>query len=169
MKSLKFIIVFAFALATISCSKDDNNNSSYNYNKDNLLGKYKLKSLKSKMVKTIKVDGFDVVTTTTSEGDTFSVSYQFASNNTVTKNGTYRITETKTQNTQTSDTTYIVVLEDKKVDYSVNQDKNELTLNGSTYKVSNFNSTGFKLNLDETTENNGEERKFTKKLEFSKD
>lgn len=169
MKLLKSTLVLVFAMAMISCSSDDDNNNSYDFTKDNLFGKYPLQTLKTKLVKTTTVDGFDVTTTTESEGDTFDASYDFSSNNEVTKTGTYRITETKTQNGQSTDTTYIVVLDGEKVDYSVNESKNELTMDGLKYDVSNFTATGFKLNHSKTTEDSdGNERIFTKKLVFSK-
>lgn len=169
MKLSKLIFLFVLSIATISCSSDDDNNSTYDYNKDNLVGTYELTYLQSKEVETVDVNGFDVVTTTTATGDTFDVSVVFASNNTTTSNGTYRITETVTQGNQTTTDAYIVVLNNETTGYSVNAATAELTIDGSTYKVSNFSATGFKINLSETTtEPNGDNTVYTEELRFTK-
>jgi len=168
MKLSKLIFLFVLSIAAISCSSDDDNNS-YDYNTDNLVGTYELTYLKSKEVETVDVNGFDVVTTTTATGDTFDVSVVFAPNNTTTTNGTYRITETVTQGNQTTTDAYIVVINNETTGYSVNTATSELTIDGSTYKVSNFNATGFKINLSETiTEPNGDSTVYTEELRFTK-
>jgi len=166
MKALKFFFLFTFAVALVSCSSDDDN-PGYEFNQDNLMGTYDLTSLHSKRVKTVNVEGFDIETTTTKEGSTFDCIYDFGSDNKVTLNGTYLISETKKQNGNTSDTTYIVNLSDEKVDYAVNADEKELTLDGETYKVSNFSESGFKLKLSRSgTDEDGNDTEFTKEMLF---
>lgn len=166
MKTLKFFFLFAFSIALVSCSSDDDN-PSYEFNKDNLMGSYDLTSLHSKRIKTVNVEGFDIETTTTQEGSTFDCSYKFGSDNKVTLNGTYLITETKKQNGHTNDTTYIVNLNDKKLDYAVNADQQELTLDNDTYNVSNFSESGFKLKLSRSgTDEDGNDTEFTKEMLF---
>ncbi len=168
MKLTKLIFLFVLSIAAISCSKDDDNDT-YDYNKDNLTGTYKITFFESREVETVNVSGFDVVTTTTSTGDTFNISAVFASNNTLTVDGTYRITETVTQGSQSSTETYIVDLDNETSGYSVNAATAELTIDGSTYKVSNFSPTGFKINLSETTtQPNGDNTVYTEELRFTK-
>ncbi len=169
MKLTKLIFLFILSVVVISCSKDDDNDTSYDYNKDNLTGTYKLISYQSQEVETVNVSGFDVVTTTTSTGDTFDVTAVFASNNTVTLDGSYRVTETVTQGNQSTTDAYIVVLSNETSGYVVNAATTELTIDGSTYKVSNFSSTGFQINLSETTtQPNGDNTVYTEEFVFTK-
>ncbi|WP_139854069.1 hypothetical protein [Aequorivita sinensis] len=168
MNFKKLIFLFTLALATISCSSDDDG-PSYKYKKENLTGTYSLTSFKSKDVKTENLNGFNVVTTTTLVGDTFGVNVVFDQNNIVTLDGTYRINKTVKQGEQTNTETYIVVLNNESSGYSVNETTSELTIDGDTYKVSNFNINGFTLNLAETTtEPNGNNSVYTEELKFSK-
>ncbi|WP_347373474.1 hypothetical protein [Aequorivita sp. Q41] len=171
MKLTKLIFLFALSVVAFSCSSDDDGGPApYEYNKDNLTGTYAIVSFQSKEVETVNVSGFDVVTTTTSIGDTFDFSAVFASNNTLTVNGTYRISETVTQGNQTSSDTYIVVVNNETGGYVVNSATSELTLDGDTYQVSNFSPTGFQLNLSETTtEPNGDNTVYTEELRFTKE
>ena len=171
MKLTKLILLFVLAVATVGCNKDDDDNgpAPYEYNKDNLTGTYKLIFFESQEVETVNVSGFDVITTTTAVGDTFNVNVVYASNNTVTVDGTYRITETITQGSQSNTDTYIVDVDNEISGYSVNAATTELTIDGSTYKVTNFSPTGFQINLSETTtEPNGDNTVYTEELRFTK-
>lgn len=168
MKLTKLIFLFAITLATVSCNKDDDNNS-YDYNKSNLTGTYSLTYFKSKEVKTEQVSGFEVTTTTTSTGDTFEITYDFASNNTVTLDGTYRIVDVIKQGDQTTDDAHTEVRNSETSGYAVSQSTKELTIDGSTYKVRDFSPTGFKITLSETnTESNGDNIVYTEELRFTK-
>lgn len=166
MKVLKSLIVFVMVMSVAACSKDDS--PRFEYNKNNLTGTYNLVSLESKEVKTVKIDGFDVVTTTKHKGDTFDVTYSFSSDNTVTKNGTYRIVKTVTYNDQTQESSYIVVLDNEVENYSVQESAKLLTIDGVSYDVVNFNETGFRLKRSETTEVEGTIIEFEEELRFEK-
>ncbi|MDN3722937.1 hypothetical protein QRD02_00960 [Aequorivita sp. SDUM287046] len=171
MKISKLLLLFVLAVAAVGCNKDDDDNgpAPYQYNKDNLTGTYKLTFYESQDVETVNVSGFDVVTTTTSVGDTFNVNVVFASNNTVSLDGNYRVTETVTQGNQSNTTTYIIDIDNETSGFSVNAAGNELTIDGSTYQVSNFSPTGFQINLSETTtEPNGDSSVYTEELRFTK-
>jgi PBP1b-binding outer membrane lipoprotein LpoB len=169
MKFTKLILLFVLTIAAVGCSSDDDNNDTYDYNKDNLTGTYKLTYFQTKEVETVNVNGFDVVTTTTAVGDTFNFNVVFATNNTVTADGTYRITETIVQGSQSNTDTYIIDVDNEVTGYSVNAATAELTLDGDTYKVSNFSPTGFTITLAETfVEPNGDSSVFNSELRFSK-
>lgn len=150
----------------ISCSSDDS--ARYEYNKNNLTGTYSLKQLESKNVKTVKIDGFDVVTTTMLKGDTFNATYSFSMDNTLTKDGAYRIIETRTQGGQTKDSTYIVVLDNEQVNYSVQESAKMLTIEGISYNVENFNETGFRIKRQESRVEDGATIEFEEELRFEK-
>src|SRR5690625_5110022 len=122
MRKLKFVMLLALAIAFVSCSSDDDNGSN-KYNKENLVGQYQLKSFDSKEIKIIEVEGFEIETKTTSEGDTFNLSYDFANNNEVTLNGNFRITQVKKQGNNTSDTTFIVNHNEEKLNYKLKSDQ----------------------------------------------
>lgn len=166
MKTLRILFGFILIAAVVSCSSDDS--VRYEYNKNNLTGTYSLKQLESKRVRTVKVDGFDVVTTTTLKGDTFNATFSFSSDNSLTKDGTYRIVETRTQNNQTQDTTYIVVLDNEQVNYSVQDTERLLTIEGVSYDVENFNETGFRLKRKESRVEGDATIEFEEELRFEK-
>ncbi len=169
MKLNKLMFLFVLAAVAMGCSKDDDGTPPYNYNKENLTGTYNLIYLESKEVETVNVNGFDVVTTTTQVGDTFNVPVVFASDNTVTANGTYRVTETTSQGNQSNTETYIIDLDHEVSGYSVNAATTQLTIDGSTYMVHDFNPTGFRITLSETTtEPNGDHTVYTEEMRFSK-
>jgi hypothetical protein len=169
MKLTKLIFVIALAIAAVGCNKDDDSSDSYEFNQTNLRGTYSLNFFKSKEVETVNVNGFDVVTTTTKTGDTFDATADFASDNTVTYNGTYRVTIVVKQGDQTNEDAEIIVLDNETEGYSVNAAAKELTIDGSTYKMSNFTPTGFTLKLSETTtESNGDNTVYTEEIRLSK-
>ena len=155
------------AIATVSCSSDDD--GGYPYTKNNLTGTYSLVYLQSTKVKTVMVDGFEVVTTTETLGDTFDATYAFSSDNKVVKDGTYRIVEKVTQNNQTQESSRIIVMDNEQVNYSVQESVNKLTIDGVTYDVSQFNATGFRLKRSESFEDSdGGSVEFTEELRFTK-
>src|SRR5690625_2077784 len=168
MRKLKFVMLLALAIAFVSCSSDDDNGSN-KYNKENLVGQYQLKSFDSKEIKIIEVEGFEIETKTTSEGDTFNLSYDFANNNEVTLNGNYRIEEVKKQGNNTSDSTYIVNYNEEVLSFMVNEDEKTLTIDGKEFKVQTFNSNGFKIrHTDVTIDGSGISREYEENLRFSK-
>lgn len=162
------MLVICSLFLSMACSKDSNSEV-YEYNQNNLTGTYSLKFLESKEVKTVDVNGFDVITTTKSKGDTFDATFAFAPSNTVVKNGSYRIVETITQGDQTRENSYIVILDNEATAYSVQASVNKLTIDGITYDVKDFKPTGFRLERSETTiEANGDKREFTEEMRFEK-
>src|SRR5690554_145907 len=167
MKVLKSIFLFLLAIATVSCSSDDD--GGYPYTKNNLTGTYSLVYLQSTKVKTVIVDGFEVVTTTETKGDTFDATYAFSADNKVVKNGSYRIVEKITQNNQTQESARIIVLDNEEVNYSVQESVKKLTIDGVTYDVSQFSATGFRLKRTESFEDSdGASIEFTEELCFTK-
>ncbi len=170
MKSTKILSLIFLAVVILSCSKDDDGPVDvYDYNKANLTGTYSLTKYETKEVKTQDVNGFDVITTTVSTGDTFSVSVTFDSNDICTIDGTFRIVEVKTQGTERTETSYIEVLNELTKPYIVHANTTELTLGDSKYKVSDFTRTGFRINLTETiVEENGDSTVYTKELILKK-
>lgn len=168
MKLTKIFSALLLVLVTFGCSKDDNTES-YDYSKDNLVGTYSLTAFTGKKIETVKVNGFDVVTTTVSTGDTFDVTYKFDATNTLTTDGTFRLLEVKTQSGQTNESATIVVLNEETIGYSVNEVAANLTIGTTTYKVRDFSTTGFKINLEKTdVEPNGDSTVYTEEWTFKK-
>jgi len=170
MKFTKLIILFSLSLVVLSCSKDDDGGTPvFEYNKNNLVGTYNLTYFHSEEVETIDVNGFDVVTTTISDGDTFNVTAVFAADNTLTIDGTYRINVTVEQGGQTTNNALIIDLDNEVSEYSVNAAASELTLDTLTFNVSNFSPTGFHITRSETTtEPNGDNTVTFLEMRFSK-
>lgn len=168
MKKLKFIVLFALVAGFVGCSSDDDNGSN-KLNQENLIGTYNLKSFESKDVKQVEVEGFEVKTTTTSEGDTFSLTYDFDENNKVTLDGNYRVTQKKKQGSNTTDTTFIRNYNNEEFSYNLNQDEKTLTIDGEEYNVKGFSSSGFELLQSvQTISENGTVRDYTEKMRLAK-
>lgn len=167
MKVLKSIFVFFLVVALAGCSKDDGP-TAYEFNNNNLTGTYSLTFLESKEVVTEDVNGFDVVTTTITKGDTFQVTFAFAGNEVV-KNGQYRIVETVTQNNQTRESSYILDFDNETSSYTVNEIAKRITFDGKTYDVHGFGRTGFQLKYSNTeTAPNGDSIVYNEELRFQK-
>lgn len=153
MKLTKIISLIVIAVIALSCNKDDDNNA-YNFNKDNLTGTYSVSAFQSKEVKTKMVEGFNVVTTIISTGDTFDdLTVIFDSNDIRTMDGTYRIKEVKSQDNKPDIVHFdIIVLNNEKKSYAVNANTSELTIGNKKYKVSGFSRTGFKISFSNISE-----------------
>ncbi len=161
MKTIKYFALFALIVSVLSCSDDD---SITPVNKDTLTGTYQLNAYSSVETKTEIINGFEIETTTSIEGDTFDMHYSFQDNDTVVLNGTYRLVETKKLNEQTSDTSYIVNIDNKALPYQINTAQTDLTIGETTYLIKNFNESSFTLVKEETDSS----RIFTEKLKFLK-
>jgi len=169
MKNLKFIVVLALAIIFVGCSSDDDNGSDNSFSKENLIGVHNLKSYNSIDEKyTIIDEDFDPIkTTTTSEGDTFNLTYDFAENNEVTLNGNFRVEQVKEQGNNSSDTTFIVNYNNEILDYNANEEEKTLTIDGKKYEVKNFKASSFELrHSEETVDDNGNTKKYSEKLRF---
>ncbi len=169
MKITKMLLVMFLAVAAVSCNKDDDGPEPFQYNAENLRGTYELNYLQFTEVITRTVDGFEVVTTTTGIGDTFDVTAVFAANSTVTTNGSYRVVETSVQGNNTTTDSYIEIINNETVGYSVNASTSRLTIEGQTFEVSNFSQSGFTLiSNDVFTEPNGDTFSLTAEQRFVK-
>lgn len=151
MKTLRILMIMFLAVAAVSCNKDDDGPEPFQYNAETLKGTYNLTFFQTIEVATEDVSGFDVVTTTTSTGDTFDFTAIFAANNTVTTNGTYRVSETAVQGDQTTNNAYIEVVNNEVSGYSVISANNTLTIDGQAFIVSNYSQNGFTITANETT------------------
>jgi|SRR5690625_468503 len=168
MKNLRFVTLILLAIVFISCSSDDDNGSQ-KLTKENFVGTYQLKSYSSTETKKSKVEGFTIETKTTSEGDTFNLTYDFANNNEVTLNGNFRITQVKKQGNNTSDTTFIVNHNEEKLNYNLQSEQKRLKIDGKDYDVKRFNANGFELHHSEkTSDGEGNSREYEEKMRFSK-
>lgn len=167
MKKILVLFIGIFSAVIIGCSKDEGGES-YDYSYDNLLGKYSLTSFEKKVVITETVQSFPVVTKTTSKGDTFSITYIFNSDNKVTQDGTYRITEKKEQDNRVRDTAYIVVRNQYKQSFSTKVSAQELEMGGITYKVKDFSVKGFKISHQGEKTVDGVKTETTIEAEFRK-
>lgn len=77
MRHISYFLTVIFISALFSCSKDSEVEEDFRYNKDNLLGRYELKSYEKKEVITEEIRGFTVVTKIESKGDTFNYALFF--------------------------------------------------------------------------------------------
>jgi len=168
MKRVSFSLLLILTFFVFGCSKDDGAGEVFEYNQGNLLGRYALQSLKSTEVITERVRGFEVTTTTVSTGDTFDVKFTFEEDGFATANGTYRVTQRVTQNNQTTDTAFIVVLNQEKLEYIVKSSLSQLELGGIKYEVKDFSPRGFKLHHQEREQDGDVKTETTIDAEFKR-
>lgn len=164
---MKFSMMFVAAIAVFtitSCSSDDDNTVLYEFNQKNVIDQYQLQALREREEKTIHVQGIPIDVVTDTEGDTFGVSWDFSSNDTLTLDGSYRVKEQRNVEGKGSDTIYIVHKDNEKLSYSVKPDKNEIVIDGVVYQVRDFRPGGLSL----FTEKSGDNSTLTREIELTK-
>ena len=89
MRIFKHLFTLVIFVSLIACSSDDNT-PAYALNNTNLsAGSYDVTYLTTAATETINVNGLDIITETTSEGETFQLTVAFAENNTYVVDGQY--------------------------------------------------------------------------------
>ncbi len=172
MNISKTLVAFFAVISMISCKSDDDGDDvvPFVFNQTNLVGTYAVNYFLSKEVETTDVNGVDIVTTTTTTGDTFSLQVNFDSDGEYTVDGLYRLTFVKDVAGQNVEIDPEIIDVDNEVNsYSVSAGALLLTLDGDIYSVTAFNETSMTITLDDiTTEANGDTTVYNEELRFTK-
>lgn len=166
MKKLKMFTTFTVMALFISCSSDDEMIDNNDLNQEDLIGEYKLQSFNKEIVSTFQTDGFETVVTTTQEGGTYGLTYDFTEENTLIKDGNFYVSQIKQRNDEeeTMDSTFIKSFHEKEVSYVLDEDHKELTIDGEIYQIRDFSEGKLRLSLLDTIENTE-----AKRVEVSED
>lgn len=170
MNISKILLVFVIAISLVSCKKDDDGATAFVLNQTNLLGTYALNYAVTTDVETININGLDIVTTTTTTGDTFQMEVSFLENNTYVTDGAYRQMYTVVVAGQTvEDDSEIIVADNETANFTVSSGTSTLTLDGDTYEVTSFSETEMTITLEEiVTETNGDTTVYNEEFRFTK-
>jgi len=170
MNISKFLLVLVLTLSIVSCKKNDDGPEPFLYNQTNLLGTYEMNYYVSTETETININGLDIVTTTTTTGDTFEIEVSFLENGTYVTDGAFRQMYTVVVAGQTVETdSEIIIVDNETENFSVSSGSNLLVLAGDNYMVSNFSETGMTLTLETIeTNGNGDTTVFNEELRFNK-
>lgn len=141
MRTLSLLLV---AVVMFSCSSDDN--SKFKFDEINILGEYDMVRYESREVENLRLSGLPVTITTTHNGDTFDLTYEFRSGNRVEVDGSFRIHEKRIITGGGTEESYSIHIFDKEeLTYSVESGTRTLVIDGIPYKVTQFNDRVMKL------------------------
>ncbi len=170
MKKLNTLLILAMvALSVVSCKSDDDGDTTLEFNNANLAGVYNLTFYQATEVETVNVNGLDVVSTTTLDGETFQMQFTFAESGNVTVDGQYVLNYKLVVNGETQEEdTEIVDADDEVSTYSTTATPQLLTVGGDTYEVTLFNSNEVRLKLEETEVSNGVTTVYEEELRMTK-
>tara|TARA_B100000809_G_scaffold265773_1_gene325670 strand:- start:11742 stop:12245 length:504 start_codon:yes stop_codon:yes gene_type:complete len=154
MKLLKSLFVLFVAVSIISCSSDDSNQ--YTLNNANLSGTHSITMLNSSETETTNVNGLDIVTVSTTVGDTFQVIIVFSEDGTYAINGEYRIGYVTTVAGQIVNEGFeIIDFTNETGNYTTNDSLMEIEFDGETYDVTLFNANELRMVTQNIYTNNG--------------
>jgi PKD repeat protein len=119
----------------------------YALNNTNLsAGSYDITYLTTAATETINVNGLDIITETTSEGETFQLTVAFAENNTYVVDGQYVLNSLVTVAGEfVSQSTIIVDIDNEIGTYDANNSTMQLFLDETLYDVTLFNANELRL------------------------
>ncbi len=170
MNISKILLVFVLALSIVSCKKEDDGVIPFVFNQTNLEGTYELNYYKSTETETIQFNGAEIVSVTTTTGDTFGINVTFLENRTYITDGAYREVFTTVVGGQTTMEGSDIIVEDNITrSYSVSSGTSRLTLDGDIYEVPSFSETGMTITFENTeTDSNGDTTVFNEEFRFTK-
>ncbi len=170
MKISKILLVLLAVLTIVSCKSDDDGPLPFLYNQANLLGVYEINYFLATETETTNVNGLDIVTVTTTTGDTFEIDVTFLQDGTYVSDGAFRQMYTVVVAGQTVESDSNIVIVDNEIEnYTVISASNVLTLAGENYQVSDFSETGMTITLETIeTDMNGDTFVLNEELRFNK-
>tara|TARA_B100000780_G_C20774820_1_gene307660 strand:+ start:54 stop:563 length:510 start_codon:yes stop_codon:yes gene_type:complete len=146
MRLFKKLFTLVIFVSLIACSSDDNT-PAYALNNTNLsAGSYDITYLTSTATETINVNGLDIVTESTTDGETFQVTVTFADNDTYIVDGQYVLNSLVTVAGEfVSQSTIIVDIDNETGSYAANNSTMQLLLGDTLYDVTLFNTNELRL------------------------
>lgn len=155
MKLFRHIFALIFVVSLASCTSDDP--PAYELNTENLTaGTYEVTYLRSNNTETININGLDIITETSSIGETFQLTVDFFGNGTYVLDGQYVINTLVTVAGETVEqSTFIVDIDNEEGTYSPNNNTMQLLLNETLYDVTLFNTNELRLSYTTTYTEDG--------------
>ena len=146
MRLFKKLFTLVIFVSLIACSSDDNT-PAYALNNTNLsAGSYDITYLTTAATETINVNGLDIITESTTDGETFQVTITFAENNTYILDGQYVLNSLVTVAGEfVSQSTIIVDIDNEIGTYDANNSTMQLFLDEILYDVTLFNANELRL------------------------
>jgi len=149
MKILKNLFALIIIVSLTGCSSDDDNNV-YLLTNANLAGIYEVTFLNSTLVHTGEFDGAEIVSTTTTIGDTFEVDFRFLEDGNYLVNGLFRnVTTIVVGENPPQEEAEIVVIDNEAGMYSTNSDTMRLIIDEEISEVTLFNENEIRFTFEE--------------------
>ena len=156
MRLFKQLFTLVIFVSLIACSSDDNT-PAYALNNTNLsAGSYDITYLTTAATETINVNGLDIITESTTDGETFQVTITFAENNTYILDGQYVLNSLVTVAGEfVSQSTIIVDIDNEIGTYDANNSTMQLFLDETLYDVTLFNANELRLSSSNAYSDDG--------------
>lgn len=156
MRLFKQLFTLVIFVSLIACSSDDNT-PAYALNNTNLsAGSYDITYLTTAATETINVNGLDIITESTTDGETFQVTITFAENNTYILDGQYVLNSLVTVAGEfVSQSTIIVDIDNEIGTYDANNSTMQLLLDETLYDVTLFNANELRLSSSNAYSDDG--------------
>lgn len=163
-------MVLVFAISIVSCKKDDDGDNTFLLNNTNVAGSYALTFFASTDVETTTINGLEIVSTTTTTGDTFQLDIIFDEDGSYLVDGEYRESFVVDVNgTVTMEDSEIIVIDNETGNYSTNSANSLFILDGTIYEVTLFNQTELRITSQEIiTETNGDTFRYNEEMRFTR-
>lgn len=145
MKLLRHIFAFIILVSLTACTSDDA--PVYELNTENLsAGTYEITYLTSNETETVNINGLDIVTESSTSGETFQLTVDFFDNGTYVVDGQYVINTLVTVAGETvEESTVIADIDNEQGTYTANNNTMKLLLDETLYDVTRFNANELRL------------------------
>jgi hypothetical protein len=133
-------------VSLIACTGDDDT-PAYELNNANLsAGTYEITYLTSNETETVNINGLDIVTESSTSGETFQLTVDFFDNGTYVVDGQYVINTLVTVAGETvEESTVIADIDNEQGTYTANNNTMKLLLDETLYDVTRFNANELRL------------------------
>ncbi len=168
MKLLKNLFALIVIVSLASCSSDDDNNQ-FLLTNANLAGTYDVTFLNTTEVQTTDVNGADIITITTTIGETFELEIVFSENGNYLIDGLYverykRIVDGDIIEEDTD----IIDIDVEEGTYSTNDTSMKLTLDGEVYDVTLFNENEIRITFEDVWVEDGDDFVYTEEIRLER-
>lgn len=146
MRFFKHFFTLAIFVSLIACTGDDDT-PAYELNNANLsAGTYEITYLTSNETETVNINGLDIVTESSTSGETFQLIVDFFDNGTYVVDGQYVINTLVTVAGETvEESTVIADIDNEQGTYTANNNTMKLLLDETLYDVTRFNANELRL------------------------
>jgi|TARA_B110000881_G_C18495001_1_gene473769 hypothetical protein len=146
MKVFKHLFTLVIFVSLIACTSDDDA-PQYLLNNTNLsAGSYQVTYLTSNATETININGLDIITDSTTYGETFQLTVTFSDNNTYVVDGQYVINTLVTvAGDPVEQSTVIVDVDNETGTYAANNTTMQLLLDETLFDVTLFNTNELRM------------------------